>query len=150
MSSKRFKEKLCAYCSEKPSVTGDHIFAREFFLGSARGNLPKAPISRECNNEKSKLEHYLTAVLPLPVGMPTPWRILHRWFHVRLQNNAKLHRQLLVRSSGRSPARWRQDGTTVPPDREGLIWHHWKVYLEKEKHSIHAATCRPNRSSPLR
>jgi len=26
---------------------------------------------------------------------------------------------------------------------KGLIWHHWKIYLNEEQHSIHAATWTP-------
>jgi 5-methylcytosine-specific restriction endonuclease McrA len=62
--SKKFKGKTCAYCGEREAITGDHVFAREFFLPSDRADLPQAPICGECNNEKSKLEHYLTTVLP--------------------------------------------------------------------------------------
>jgi len=63
--SKRFKNKLCVYCLKNPSTpTGDHIFAREFFMQDRRANLPKVPACKHCNNEKSQLEHYLTAVLP--------------------------------------------------------------------------------------
>ncbi|MEJ6001058.1 hypothetical protein [Paucibacter soli] len=64
MASKRFKGKLCVYCSSRPSTTGDHVFARQFFMESARQNLPQAPACETCNNEKSKLEHYLATVLP--------------------------------------------------------------------------------------
>ena len=63
--SKRFRDKPCVYCLTNPSTTtGDHVFAREFFPEAARANLPKVPACESCNNEKSHLEHYLTAVLP--------------------------------------------------------------------------------------
>lgn len=62
--SKKFIDKKCAYCTENLSTTGDHIFAREFFLGNQRANLPKVPSCCECNNEKSELEHYFTSISP--------------------------------------------------------------------------------------
>ena len=40
------------------------MFAREFFLTDRRAQFPKLPACETCNNVKSKLEHYLTAVLP--------------------------------------------------------------------------------------
>jgi hypothetical protein len=42
--SKKFKGKTCAYCGEREAITGDHVFAREFFLPSDRADLPQAPI----------------------------------------------------------------------------------------------------------
>ena len=62
--SKKYKGKLCAYCTNKAAEAGDHVFSREFFLVEDRDDLPQAPICDSCNNAKSKLEHYLTAVLP--------------------------------------------------------------------------------------
>ncbi len=41
-----------------PLQTGDHIFPRQLFLESHRANLPKVPCCKNCNDEKSKLEHY--------------------------------------------------------------------------------------------
>jgi hypothetical protein len=40
------------------------MFAREFFLTDRRAKFPKLPACETCNNVKSKLEHYLTAVPP--------------------------------------------------------------------------------------
>ena len=77
--SKKFKSQRCAYCAEREAVTGDHIFAREFFLPSARANLPQAPICEQCNNEKSKLEHYLTTVLPFGGRHSASPKTLPRW-----------------------------------------------------------------------
>jgi len=63
--SKRFKGKICVYCVKNLSTNqGDHIFAREFFLPNRRQNLPKVPACKQCNGDKSKLEHYLTSILP--------------------------------------------------------------------------------------
>jgi 5-methylcytosine-specific restriction endonuclease McrA len=39
MASKKFKNKTCAYCGEPgASATGDHVFARQFFLVKHRGD----------------------------------------------------------------------------------------------------------------
>jgi hypothetical protein len=62
--SKKYKGKVCVYCGKEPSTTGDHVFAREFFLVKHRDGLPQVPSCDKCNGEKSALEHYLTAVLP--------------------------------------------------------------------------------------
>ena len=61
---KKHKGKPCAYCFERLSETADHVFARNFFLPSARANLPQVPACSLCNAQKSALEHYLTSVLP--------------------------------------------------------------------------------------
>ena len=92
--SKKFKSQRCAYCAEREAVTGDHIFAREFFLPSARANLPQAPICEQCNNEKSKLEHYLTTVLPFGGSHSASRENLASMVPKRLRKNAKLHREL--------------------------------------------------------
>lgn len=99
--SKKFKDKRCAYCAERNAVTGDHIFAREFFLSAARANLPQAPICLECNNEKSKLEHYLTAVLPFGAKHKASLENLASMVPKRLGKNARLHRELVPGSGGR-------------------------------------------------
>ena len=64
MASKRYKGKDCAYCGAiGASRAPDHVIAREFFLERDRGNLPQVPTCDPCNNMKSALEHYATAVL---------------------------------------------------------------------------------------
>jgi hypothetical protein len=152
--SKKFKGKRCAYCAEHQAVTGDHIFAREFFLVSERANLPQAPICDECNNRKSKLEHYLTTVLPFGGQHPTSLENLESMVPKRLRKNARLHRELasgqqrvLTQTSGGEP----QHILTIPLDgarldelfamiASGLIWYHWQVFLEKnyvvQTHSV--------------
>lgn len=65
MGSKRYRGKRCVYCGrDDASDTGDHVIARGFFLPSERGGLPQVPACNRCNNEKSRLEHHLTTVLP--------------------------------------------------------------------------------------
>ncbi len=71
MPSKKYKGKTCAYCGKVGvSDTGDHVFAREFFLARHRANLPQVPACKRCNNEKSTLETYLLQILPLGANHP--------------------------------------------------------------------------------
>ena len=65
MPSKRFSNELCVYCGQKPSTTsGDHVVARSMVVSRHRGNLPKVPCCKDCNDKKSRLEHYAATVLP--------------------------------------------------------------------------------------
>lgn len=64
--SKKFKDKPCVYCESGVSTsTGDHVFPRALFLENRRKDLPKVPCCKNCNDEKSKLELYITSILPL-------------------------------------------------------------------------------------
>src|SRR3954454_11522216 len=92
--SKKFKGKPCAYCAKRKAETDDHVFAREFFLVEDRQNRPKVPACSQCNNEKSKLEHYLTAVLPFGGRHEQAVANLQRGVPGRLAKNQKLHRVL--------------------------------------------------------
>src|SRR5579863_3007413 len=137
--SKRFKGLKCVYCSARDSVTGDHIFAREFFLPSARADLPQAPTCEACNNEKSKLEHYLTAVLPFGGRHGAAMENLATQVPKRLRRNAKLHREL-ADELHYSPDQLGPDmaigfkGEYVEQlfgmIAKGLLWHHWRTYLQ--------------------
>lgn len=140
---KRFKGKLCAYCATAEATTDDHIFAREFFTGADRRNLPKAPACAECNNAKSVLEHYLTAVLPFAGRHPQAAENLLRGVPGRLAKNARLNREL---RGSMKPAWMRVNQGLYQPARildfdgskleawlrlvaRGLLWHHWNTYL---------------------
>lgn len=141
--SKKFKGQRCAYCAEHDAETGDHIFAREFFLTSARANLPKAPICTGCNNEKSKLEHYLTALLPFGGRHPDASENLASMVPKRLGKNVRLHRHLkegkkIVFVPGEGGKL--EDTIAIPFDgaklqelfsmiTRGLVWYHWRIYL---------------------
>jgi hypothetical protein len=132
--SKRFKGKTCVYCAAAPSTrTGDHVFAREFFIDVRRRNLPKVPACEACNNEKSKLEHYLTAVLPFGGRHADSTENLSTLVTPRLAGQGQI---------------WSREGglivpvRTLPVDGEkigrlfefitkALLWHHWKVILEE-------------------
>jgi hypothetical protein len=150
--SKRFKGKTCVYCAAAPStMTGDHVFAREFFLDVHRANLPKVPACETCNNEKSKLEHYLTAVLPFGGRHTDSAKNLSTLVAPRLARNAKLYNSL---SAGRGQTWSREGGLLVPVstlpiegDRigrlfeliiKGLLWHHWNVILKPGRHGLWA------------
>ena len=143
----KFDGQICIYCQSRPSTpTGDHVFARKFFLVGRRGNLPKVPACRQCGDEKSRLEHYLTSVLPFGGRHADAHENLVGLVPDRLAKNQRLHREL---ESGRSRV-WTKEPsglliqtTTVPIDCEkieqlfvfivkALMWHHWQVQLGAE------------------
>lgn len=145
MGSKKYKNKLCVYCASQPSVTGDHVFAREFFLLDHRGNHPQVPACEACNNSKSKLEHYLTAVLPFGGRHRNSLETLTSLVPKRLAKNEKLRHHLASRSS----SVWSlengiyQRATVVPLEAgsierlfgliaKGLAWHHWEICFTGE------------------
>src|SRR2546429_3666489 len=123
--SKKFKGLRCAYCAVREAVTGDHIFAREFFLPSARANLPKAPICAECNNEKSKLEHYLTTVLPFGGRHPDASENLASMVPKRLGRNVRLHRHLKEKQK-----------VVFVPDKDGKLEDTIAIPFEGDRKSV--------------
>ena len=95
MASKKFRDKTCVYCGrERMASTGDHVVAREFCPGTARENLPKVPACVACNNAKSKLEHYVLAVLPMGSLLPSAAAAIIEQVGPRLAKNEALRRQL--------------------------------------------------------
>lgn len=142
MSARQFRGKLCVYCRNRPATTADHIFSRQLFLVRNRGNLPQAPACQKCNNEKSQLENYLTAVLPFGGRHPDAHENLANLVPGRLAKNLRLHREL---NAGRGQIWHMEDGIfraamTIPvePARIGalfsltaraLAWYHWRQYL---------------------
>lgn len=138
--SKAYKGQPCAYCCLAESTTADHVIARAFFPSSMRGELPKVGACERCNNEKSKLEHTLTAVLPFGArhsGAHAALLAVER----RLARNNKLHQLLAtgiryaLRSVNGGP--WQQE-MTVPVDAgalerlgeyivKGLARYHWSL-----------------------
>lgn len=146
MSSKKFQNRTCIYCTTAPSTTADHVIARQLVPAAHRGNLPKVPACQSCNNAKSHLEHYLATVLPFASRLKSSKDELSQHVPKRLAKNAKLHREL---EAGRSRV-WTQESSgiivpamTVPFDGEkldayvgylvrGLMWHHWQVTLGAE------------------
>lgn len=141
--SKRFKGKTCVYCCTSLAESGDHVFAREFFLREHRAGLPKVPACLQCNRDKSELEHYLTAVLPFGGRHRDARLTLEGMVPDRLAKNARLYRLL---QQGRDGI-WVPDAAglqvptmTIPFDGEklerlfgliarGLTWHHWQTLL---------------------
>lgn len=145
LGSKKYRNKLCVYCCRQQSVTGDHVFAREFFLPSRRNELPQVPTCDRCNNEKSKLEHYLTAVLPFGGRHRDALESLTTLVPKRLARNEKLHRHLATRKNDVWTLEngFYQKTTAIPVAPEsierlfsliarGLAWHHWNLYLTEE------------------
>lgn len=138
---KGYKGKRCVYCLEAEADDGDHVLSRQFVLPEHRDNLPKVPACRRCNNEKSKLEHYLTAVMPFGGRHGEAGRNLAEQVPGRLDKNERLRRELvegaeryLVTKNGGS---WERV-TKVPLDgraleslfeyvTRGLAWHHWHL-----------------------
>ena len=95
-SSKKYKDKMCVYCRQKMSTTADHIFPRELFQAEQRNLLPKVPSCTNCNNEKSKLEHYLLTVLPFGATHLNAQKTLSIDVAKRLRKNRKLHEQIEI------------------------------------------------------
>jgi hypothetical protein len=145
--SKQFKEKTCVYCNIRKSIKqGDHVFARKFFLENERENLIKVPACNICNNEKSKIEHYLTTVLPFGGRHIDAKENLSSNVAPRLNKNKKLHRHLEANreylngdpttgESGRAMV-LPFDGETYAKLFEyilkALVWYHWKVYIQED------------------
>jgi hypothetical protein len=156
MASKKYKGKPCVYCAKAVSTTDDHVFAREFFLPEQKQNLPKVPACGNCNNHKSRLEHYLTAILPFGGRHGDAARNLEM-VPRRLEKNRRLHQELAQRRGDI----WIKDidgidrsSMTLPFDRKkflelcsliikGLVWHHWKVLLSDEHHFVKCVMCSP-------
>jgi hypothetical protein len=143
--SKRFKGMLCAYCSQRPAITGDHVFARGFFVNTqqARADLPQVPTCDQCNGAKARLEHYLMTVLPFGGRHPDALANLNELVEPRLAKNKKLHRRLAQHSSRvwpRTESGLHVPSTALPfePERlvelfeylvRGLLFYHWNVRL---------------------
>lgn len=143
--SKKYKGKTCVYCGvEGASSTPDHVLAREFVLKRHRTSLPKVPACEVCNNAKSALETYLTAVLPFGGHHAHARETLETMVPRRLEKNSKVRRELGVSLT----PRWLPWGNglvrktrSVVIDAEkydlwaamvikGLVWHHWKMIID--------------------
>lgn len=151
--SKKYRGKTCVYCAiPASSADGDHVISREFFAPRERGDLPKVPACKDCNNAKSKLEHYLTAVLPFGSQHPDACNKLATMVPGRLAKNNKLFHEIkagmknLYISRNGSP--W-EAAMTLPLNSErllklfeyiakGLSYHHWQVLLPPESYIVKA------------
>jgi hypothetical protein len=129
--SKKYKDLLCAYCAEATSTTADHVVAREFFLEHQRSGLPKAPSCTCCNNEKSQLEHYLTAVLPFGGRHQDAAHNLVQMVPKRLQRNQRLSAELAagINAADRLPIDADRVERLFVMIAQGLAWHHWRILL---------------------
>lgn len=144
MASKKYRGKRCVYCGEDgASTTGDHVIAREFFPVAARAHLPQVPACETCNREKSYIEHYILAVLPIGSRHKSALTAISEQVAPRLKKNAALTRQI---AAGRRPffvldesSNW-EAWMTTPFDldrlkqlacyiAQGLAWHHWQIQL---------------------
>jgi hypothetical protein len=138
--SKRFKDKTCAYCGGT-SDSGDHIVARNFFPERLRADLPQVPACQFCNNEKSKIEHYLATVLPVGSTHPVAEEIAHGTLSKRLDKNTRLRIEL---ADGVTQLNYLSDeanfATSFRPDiiekyaalmARGLLFHHFQVSLDE-------------------
>jgi hypothetical protein len=140
--SKKFKGVPCVYCRDRLSEDGDHVVCRNFFPINRRSDLPKVPACKQCNHEKSLLEHYLTAVLPLGARHGDALEV-KEMTPARLAKNKALHERLaqglrhVLHSRDGGP--WELD-VTLPLEGEaveklfefivkGLAWYRWQVAL---------------------
>ncbi|TAL37689.1 MAG: HNH endonuclease [Phenylobacterium sp.] len=144
--SKAFKGKTCVYCARVAcSSTGDHVFAREFFPKNKRADLPKVPACEACNQAKSRLEHYLTAVLPFAGRHADASSVLNEMVPPRLAKNRRLHAALSA-SQGRA---WVKQGGMLRPTLtlhldaqqfegllryvvRGLVAFHWNTVVPSD------------------
>lgn len=142
--SKKFKGKRCVYCGVAQTTSADHVFAREFFLPTQRNDLPKVPACLSCNGAKSKVEHYLTTVLPFG-GVTEQGAELLWQTEKRLAKNEALRRNLrqdqgtiwqvgptLTLPSMTIPIDPEQLNTLFTLIAKGLIWHHYRTILSAD------------------
>jgi len=126
------------YCSERPSASADHVFAREFFLDHERADLPKVPACNQCNLKKSRLEHDLTTILPFGGKHEQALRNLKVMVPKRLAKNAKALR--VLREGRHIVTVGGKPHSAVPFESEsleqlfamiarGLIWEEWKTLV---------------------
>jgi len=139
--SKKYIGKECAYCG-KPSVTGDHVVAREFFPEDARDGLPQVPACAACNGAKSSLEHHLATVLPIAGLDDAAAHGRAQKLVRRLDKNRALERTLQdsfnrlddVAGDGRRAVEFDQ----VPLLQymawvaRGLSWYHFEVRIDED------------------
>jgi hypothetical protein len=92
--SKKHRGKQCVYCGAAESTSADHVFARSLFLQRHRGDLPQVPACKSCNQDKSRLEHYLATLLPFGGRHETARERLETDIRQRLARNMALHSRL--------------------------------------------------------
>jgi len=92
--SKKYKDKVCVYCTVRNSTCPDHVIGRQFFPNEVRANLPKVPCCHVCNTKKSSLETYAMALFPFGSAHPTAKNRLFSKVPLRLEKNINLRREL--------------------------------------------------------
>ena len=99
-ASKRYKGKDCAYCGEPGTTsTNDHVVPKSFFLDAERGpelHLPQVPACARCNNEKSRLEGYVSSTLLIGSRHPEADRYRREKVAPRLDRNKGLRNELNI------------------------------------------------------
>jgi hypothetical protein len=116
--SKRYKGKTCAYCGvEGSSTTADHVIARAFFFEEDRANLPQVPSCASCNNCKSELETYASAVLMIASRHIEADRYRQQMVRPRIAKNGKLQRELRLND----PPQWVSVGGVIQPMHPVLV-----------------------------
>lgn len=154
--SKKYSGKTCVYCAKpSSSIDRDHVISRQFFMVSRRGNLPVVPACKSCNNAKSQLEHYLTAVMPFG-GRHTDSSVsIDTMLPPRLLKNNKLAQALGIGMDKRFISHngnpW-EPVMSLPLDGEklielfeyiikGLAYWHWKVIFPPDSCLVKASYC---------
>lgn len=146
MSSKKYRNKLCVYCRTANSATADHVFPKEMFQLRHRNNIPKVPACKKCNNEKSKIEHYLLSVLPFGGTHDDAKEMLSIDALKRLKKNQKLFSRLrnewghsyIPRESKVLEKRMHVKfdpnmlHTFIGFASLGLTYHHWGLILPRD------------------
>lgn len=84
----------CVYCGAAEAGTIDHVFPKSMFLVEDRHNLPTVSACPACNNTKSQLESYLTAILPFGGLHEKANQTLSTLVPSRLENNEALRSQI--------------------------------------------------------
>lgn len=148
--SKKYKGKTCVYCGVADiSDTGDHVLARQFVLERHRGDMPKVPACKACNEEKARLEHHLTATLPIGARHADAAAIL-RDVPKRLAKNPALQRSVDHTIESRwmpAPSGLLLKTSVVLIDADallpwaamvvkGLVWHHWNIVVDSDREVV--------------
>lgn len=148
--SKKYRGKPCVYCGGGAlAETGDHIFARKFFLISDRRDLPKVPACNRCNSIKSQLELYATTILPLAGRHAAAIENLKVNVPPRLDRNPPLRRRI-QESMTRI---WVQENGVIQPT--GTVAFDWDTierlfqYIARGLHAFHFGTIVPVESEVI-
>ncbi len=157
---RKFRGKTCIYCAI-PGISedGDHVVCREFFLVRHRGNLPKVPACKKCNNTKGGLERYLTTVMLFGGRHVDATEALASMAAGRLRGNQKLAREIATGIEyAPSLDSSNHASMTAPFDSEqlrqlyemiarGLAWEHWALLLPPDSVNVYGWFASPEGSA---